>query len=202
MVKNREKLKRRKQCGLCIAFLGFLSLALALLWPYYASTLRDFCPWVERMMDSPVCPLIGKAVKPSSFFKPKSDLSLSNTPIPEAIIREKDLEVEKILPTLPWMSPEELARHDGSDASLPLLLAFGGEIFDVTNGSDFYKKGAPYNVFTGNHYTRALVLQSLNAEDLTNDLSDLSVDRLRDFRETQYFYRNRYALVARLLQDT
>ena len=37
---------------------------------------------------------------------------------------------------------EELARHDGSDPSKPLLLAVKGYVFDVTaKGSDYYGKG-------------------------------------------------------------
>lgn len=41
-----------------------------------------------------------------------------------------------------YLTPEELAKYDGSDESLPLYLAVKGMIFDVTNGKEMYKKGS------------------------------------------------------------
>jgi hypothetical protein len=43
----------------------------------------------------------------------------------------------------------ELKKYDGSDTSLPLLLVVLGEVFDVTSGQDYYKKGESYNIFIG-----------------------------------------------------
>lgn len=39
------------------------------------------------------------------------------------------------------LSPEELAKYDGSDKSLPLLICVKGIIFDVSPGRDFYGPG-------------------------------------------------------------
>jgi hypothetical protein len=39
----------------------------------------------------------------------------------------------------------ELRRHDGTNASLPVLVAAKGKVFDVTRGRDFYgKEGGPF----------------------------------------------------------
>lgn len=39
------------------------------------------------------------------------------------------------------LSPDELAKYDGSDPSLPLLICVKGIIFDVSPGRDFYGPG-------------------------------------------------------------
>jgi membrane-associated progesterone receptor component len=39
-------------------------------------------------------------------------------------------------------SAEELARHDGTDPSVPLLLCVNGIVYDVSRGRDFYGPGA------------------------------------------------------------
>lgn len=33
---------------------------------------------------------------------------------------------------------EELAKHDGSDPSLPMLLSIRGVVYDITSGKQFY----------------------------------------------------------------
>jgi predicted heme/steroid binding protein len=42
------------------------------------------------------------------------------------------------------MTPEELAKFNGDDESLPLYLAIAGEIYDVTDGRSHYGKGGGY----------------------------------------------------------
>ena len=49
----------------------------------------------------------------------------------------------------------ELAKHDGSDASLPIYVAIKGDIFDVSANKDAYGPGAGYNVFTGKDASKA-----------------------------------------------
>lgn len=44
---------------------------------------------------------------------------------------------------LRFFKDEELAKHDGSDASLPLLLSVQGMVFDVSPARSFYGPGAP-----------------------------------------------------------
>ena len=52
------------------------------------------------------------------------------------------------------MTEDELERYNGSDPSLPILLAVGGIVFDVTSGNDFYAPGKSYTVFAGRACTR------------------------------------------------
>lgn len=44
---------------------------------------------------------------------------------------------------------QELARHDGTDASLPLLLSVQGIVFDVSSARDFYGPGALPHALVG-----------------------------------------------------
>lgn len=39
------------------------------------------------------------------------------------------------------LSPDELAKYDGNDTTLPLLICVKGIIFDVSPGRDFYGPG-------------------------------------------------------------
>lgn len=52
----------------------------------------------------------------------------------------------------------ELAKHDGSDPSLPIYVAIKGDIFDVTANKDAYGPGAGYSVFTGKDASKVKVL--------------------------------------------
>lgn len=62
-----------------------------------------------------------------------------------------------------------LARYDGSDARLPILLALNGTIYDVTQGRRFYGPGGMYAGFGGRDATRAFVTGCFEG-DLTGDL--------------------------------
>jgi predicted heme/steroid binding protein len=70
---------------------------------------------------------------------------------------------------------DELRRHDGSDESLPILMAIQGIVFDVTSGANFYSKQGPYNQLVGRDASRAVGLMSLEQDDLDaeDDLSEL-----------------------------
>jgi predicted heme/steroid binding protein len=46
-----------------------------------------------------------------------------------------------------FWTEEELNRHDGSDASLPLLLCVQGMIFDVTSAKSFYGPGVLFGTY-------------------------------------------------------
>lgn len=56
---------------------------------------------------------------------------------------------------LKQLSAQELARHDGSDEQLPILLSVRGVVFDVTKGRDFYGPDGAYP-FGGRECSRAL----------------------------------------------
>jgi hypothetical protein len=94
----------------------------------------------------------------------------------------------------------ELARHDGSDASLPLLLAMWGDVFDVgEKGAQFYGPGMSYAVFAGRDGTRALAVGSLEAEDVQSlDVSDFSALYMQMLVDQHKFYFDKYPRVGLL----
>jgi hypothetical protein len=51
----------------------------------------------------------------------------------------------------------ELAKHNGSDAALPLMLVVMGQVFDVTRGKEHYGEGSGYHIFVGQDASRAFV---------------------------------------------
>ena len=83
------------------------------------------CPWLAQNSLWSVPSLVGIARA--------LGLQVSSPPIAGA----RDPETGLLIFTV-----EELAKHDGSDESLPILLAVKGFVYDVTaKGSDFYGKG-------------------------------------------------------------
>lgn len=96
----------------------------------------------------------------------------------------------------------DLARYDGSDPGLPLLLAIDGDVFDVTDkGYHFYGPGMGYSVFVGRDSSRALALGSLLQADIDagGDVSDFTDDQRRALQEQHDFYRGKYVLYGRLV---
>jgi predicted heme/steroid binding protein len=95
---------------------------------------------------------------------------------------------------LPIFTRLELARYDGSDESMPILLAIGGEVFDVTaKGKQYYGKDAPYNIFAGKDSSRSLSLGSFDDRDVYNgDTSDFDEQQLKQLKEQIEFYREKY----------
>ncbi|MCJ1301753.1 hypothetical protein MMC08_004554 [Hypocenomyce scalaris] len=67
------------------------------------------------------------------------------------------------------LSDPDLALYNGSDPSLPILLALNGTIYDVTAGRSIYGPGGMYEFFAGRDATRAFVTGCFDA-DLTPDL--------------------------------
>jgi len=52
----------------------------------------------------------------------------------------------------------ELARYDGSDSALPILLAMNGEVYDVTAGKEYYVPGGTYHFLAGHDSSAELNL--------------------------------------------
>jgi len=67
------------------------------------------------------------------------------------------------------LTPQELARYDGSDSTLPLYLAVNGTIFDVSAGAHTYGPGGSYHAFAGHDASRGFVTGCF-MEDRTSDL--------------------------------
>ena len=67
------------------------------------------------------------------------------------------------------LTPSELVKYDGTDPSLPILLAVNGTIFDVSAGAHTYGPGGSYHPFAGHDASRAFVTGCF-MEDRTSDL--------------------------------
>lgn len=94
------------------------------------------------------------------------------------------------------LSPEELAKFDGSDSSKPILLAIKGDIFDVTRAKDFYGPGGPYGVFSGKDAARALAKMSTDPKDVSPDISDLSMSEKETLDGWELTFRAKYDVVG------
>ena len=68
-------------------------------------------------------------------------------------IRETDKKVSSFSSTasstLPVITLGELARHDGTDPSLPIYIGLDGSVYDVTLGKSFYATGGSYHDLAG-----------------------------------------------------
>ncbi|RKP28149.1 putative progesterone binding protein [Syncephalis pseudoplumigaleata] len=93
----------------------------------------------------------------------------------------------------------ELAKHDGSDPSLPTYVAVKGVIFDVST-SDMYKPGSKYGqLFAGKDASRALAMSSLKAEDCTPNLEGLSESELQTLDQWYERFSKKYNIVGKLV---
>lgn len=57
---------------------------------------------------------------------------------------------------LPSYTPEDLARYNGTDATLPIYLALDGSVYDVTAGRAYYAPGGAYHSLAGTDASREL----------------------------------------------
>lgn len=51
---------------------------------------------------------------------------------------------------------EELKQYNGTDPSLPIYLAYNGDVYDITAGREFYKMGGVYHDLAGKDSTKEL----------------------------------------------
>jgi predicted heme/steroid binding protein len=91
----------------------------------------------------------------------------------------------------------ELKRYDGSNEGEPILMGIKGVVFDVSSGKRFYGKDASYNVLVGKDSTKAVAKMSLEPEDLTSDISDLSGPQLKALDDVfEGTYKAKYPVVG------
>lgn len=93
----------------------------------------------------------------------------------------------------------ELRAFDGSDKTLPVLLAIEGRVFDVTHGRSFYGKGGPYDAFAGRECAVALAKMSFDEADVHGDTSVLDGEereKLDDWLET---FEGKYTELGKLV---
>lgn len=60
--------------------------------------------------------------------------------------------------TLPSISADEIARHDGTDERLPIYIVLDGYVYDVTGGRIFYSVGGVYHYLAGKDSSKILRL--------------------------------------------
>lgn len=102
---------------------------------------------------------------------------------------------------LPRLTEDELETYDGSRPGRPVLLAVGGDVFDVSEVK-FYQPGGPYSAFAGKACTRALALPSMNPSDVSDDLADFDAEQHAAAQRWHRFFQDKYTLVAKLDPDT
>uniref|UniRef100_A0A0E0EZL5 Cytochrome b5 heme-binding domain-containing protein n=1 Tax=Oryza meridionalis TaxID=40149 RepID=A0A0E0EZL5_9ORYZ len=94
------------------------------------------------------------------------------------------------------VSEEELRQYDGSDPKKPLLMAIKGQIYDVTQSRLFYGPGGPYALFAGKDASRSLAKMSFEPQDLTDDISGLSLLELSALQDWEYKFSSKYVKVG------
>ncbi|GJJ72693.1 membrane-associated progesterone receptor component [Entomortierella parvispora] len=91
---------------------------------------------------------------------------------------------------------EQLAKHDGTDPSLPIYVAIKGRVFDVSGKKEMYGPGAGYHVFAGKDASKALGKSSLKPEDCVADCSSLDEKEQKVLDDWVIFFEKRYPVVG------
>ncbi|KAL7747248.1 hypothetical protein RI367_007459 [Sorochytrium milnesiophthora] len=86
------------------------------------------------------------------------------------------------------LTPEELRQYDGTDPSKPIYLAVMGDVFDVTEGREYYGPGGGYSFFAGRDAGRAFVTGCFQTH-LTPDVRGLSEGELKEIDNWRSFYQ-------------
>lgn len=109
------------------------------------------------------------------------------------------------------LTDAQLSAYNGTDPTLPILLALNGNIYDVSASPHTYGPGGSYHFFTGRDATRAFVtgcfdtdlngdLRGVEEMFISSDLTDGSVDEGllgRKERRERKVRREREGRVAR-----
>ncbi|KAF9940179.1 hypothetical protein BGZ67_008220 [Mortierella alpina] len=93
-------------------------------------------------------------------------------------------------------TPEELAKHDGTNASEPIYVAIKGKVFDVSTKKEMYGPGAGYHCFAGKDASKALGKSSLKPEDCIPDYSGLDEKEMKTLDDWVVFFEKRYPVVG------
>ncbi|KAL5730141.1 Membrane-associated progesterone-binding protein 4 [Ranunculus cassubicifolius] len=96
-------------------------------------------------------------------------------------------------------SAEELSIYNGTDTSLPILLAILGSVFDVTKGKSHYGQGGTYNHFTARDASRAFVSGNFTGDGLIDSLNGLSSSEVKSIVDWRDFYLRSYTFVGHLV---
>ncbi|CAO3573808.1 unnamed protein product [Mortierella alpina] len=94
-------------------------------------------------------------------------------------------------------TPEELAKHDGTNDSVPIYVAIKGKVFDVSTKKEMYGPGAGYHCFAGKDASKALGKSSLKPEDCIADYSGLDEKEMKTLDDWVVFFEKRYPVVGK-----
>ncbi|KAE8215569.1 hypothetical protein CF327_g1161 [Tilletia walkeri] len=101
------------------------------------------------------------------------------------------------------ISVEQLRSFDGSNASLPLLIALDRRVYDVSSKRDVYGPGGGYETFSGRDSTRNFALYSTETKDDGSCIDDLGEKEVKMLAEWRKWFDDHYPLVGQYpVQDT
>jgi len=92
------------------------------------------------------------------------------------------------------LTDAQLALHNGSDPTLPVLVAINGSVFDVSANRETYGPGGSYNVFAGVDAARGFITGCF-AEDRTWDLRGVEEMFIEHDEELDLFEEGKWAEV-------
>ncbi|XP_057821052.2 membrane-associated progesterone-binding protein 4 [Cryptomeria japonica] len=102
------------------------------------------------------------------------------------------------MPPRLW-TKEELAKYNGTEEDLPILLGILGSVFDVTKGRSHYGVGGSYNHFAGRDASRAFVSGNFTGDGLTDQVKDLANTEIKSIVDWRNFYHRSYIYVGNLV---
>jgi predicted heme/steroid binding protein len=98
---------------------------------------------------------------------------------------------------------QELATHDGTDPSLPTLLAVSGHVLDISSAPQFFGIGAERQIYAGKEISRALALVSPRytpgVSDMNADTTGLSEEQLQKMRQSVDYFLSRFPKMGELV---
>lgn len=97
------------------------------------------------------------------------------------------------------LSSKHVAKHDGSDPSLPIYLVVLGKVFNVDKGKKFYAPGSGYNVFAGRDSTPSFITGKFSRDEATDDVSGLTPEEMLGVKNWIDFYRKEYTYVGKMI---
>lgn len=99
---------------------------------------------------------------------------------------------------------EELKKHDMDNPDKVYWLAVLGQVFDVSQGANFYSGEGGYTFFSGTDASRAYVTGEFKGDGLTPDVVGLSAGQVMAVYDWLRFYINedKYPFIGLLANDT
>ncbi|KAI5443559.1 probable steroid-binding protein 3 [Lathyrus oleraceus] len=133
-------------------------------------------------------------VSPQDFNKPPVVSARSGSLFEVAEPRREPVQVGEI-------TEAELRLYNGSDKSKPILISVKGQIYDVSEGRNFYGPGGSYTMFAGKECSRALALLSFKPQDINGNLEGLDESELTILEDWEYKFIEKYPKVGRLVSE-